>query len=292
MLISKTAKVKWNSKIKKHYVDLGYEYTKMGDEFEVKVKDLTSGSASQVLCKCDYCGATFERSWLDYHIQRKGYPKDACSNPKCYEQKASDSVMMKYGVKNAILHPDVREKQRQTNLKKYGCENPFGNSEVKQKIKSYYQENFGVNSSTQIPATIEKQKATLLKKYGVNNYSKTTMFRETFRGSGSPVWKGDSVKHERTERGTPEYRDWRKGVFDRDLYTCQHCGARNGNGKYIRLEAHHIYDFKHHPELHYDLDNGVTLCAKCHSEFHSIFGKHGNNLEQFNQYQQSGKKIC
>ena len=48
MLISKTAFVKWNSKNKKHYVDLGYTFTKMGDEFEVNVEDLTSGSYAMV----------------------------------------------------------------------------------------------------------------------------------------------------------------------------------------------------------------------------------------------------
>lgn len=292
MLISKTAKLKWNSKIKKHYVDLGYLYTKMGDEFEVNIDDLTNGSSAMVVCQCDYCGAIFTRAWQKYLSLRRGCTKDACGNPICYEKKASEVILVRYGVTSALLHPDIKEKQRQTNIKKYGCENPFGNDEIKKKIQKYYQDNYGVNASTQIPATIEKQKATMVEKYGVDNYSKTTMFRETFRGSGSPVWKGGNVKRERTERGTPEYRDWRKGVFDRDLYTCQHCGARNGNGKYIRLEAHHIYDFKHHPELHYDVTNGVTLCAKCHSEFHSIFGKHGNDLEQFNQYQQSGKKIC
>ena len=44
MLITKTVKVKWNPKTRKHYESLGYEYTKIGDEFEVKVDDLTKGS--------------------------------------------------------------------------------------------------------------------------------------------------------------------------------------------------------------------------------------------------------
>lgn len=51
MLISKTAIVKWNSKTKQHYVNLGYEFTKMGDSFEVKVEDLTHGSSSEVIIK-------------------------------------------------------------------------------------------------------------------------------------------------------------------------------------------------------------------------------------------------
>ena len=44
MLITKTVKVKWNKKSKEHYVSLGYEFTKTGDVFEVKVEDLTKGS--------------------------------------------------------------------------------------------------------------------------------------------------------------------------------------------------------------------------------------------------------
>ena len=41
MLLTKYVTLKWNSKIYKHYVDLGYTYTKMNDEFEVYIDDLT-----------------------------------------------------------------------------------------------------------------------------------------------------------------------------------------------------------------------------------------------------------
>ena len=40
LLLSKTAMVKWNASNKKHYESLGYEYTKIGDEFEVNIEDL------------------------------------------------------------------------------------------------------------------------------------------------------------------------------------------------------------------------------------------------------------
>ena len=54
-LISKTVKIKWSPRTKKHYEELGYIYTKMGDEFEVKVEDLTKGSNEKVECSCDNC---------------------------------------------------------------------------------------------------------------------------------------------------------------------------------------------------------------------------------------------
>lgn len=55
MLISTTAKIKWNPRIKKHYVNLGYKFTKMGDEFEVDVNHLTKGSNTIVKWKCNHC---------------------------------------------------------------------------------------------------------------------------------------------------------------------------------------------------------------------------------------------
>jgi len=80
-----------------------------------------------------------------------------------------------------------------------------------------------------------------MEKYGVPNYSYTTQFIELMSGENSPLWKGDDLKIPRDRhRECAEYRYWRKSVFDRDRYTCQCCGARNGNGKYIELVGHHI----------------------------------------------------
>ena len=53
MLLNKTAKVKWHPRNKKHYENLGYKYTKIGDEFEVLVEHLTEGSKAEVQWKCD-----------------------------------------------------------------------------------------------------------------------------------------------------------------------------------------------------------------------------------------------
>ena len=54
-LITETVKIKWNPRNKKYYESFGYIYTKMGDEFEVKIEHLTKGSDVKVRCKCDGC---------------------------------------------------------------------------------------------------------------------------------------------------------------------------------------------------------------------------------------------
>jgi len=53
MLITAKVMVKWNGGTKKHYIGKGYIFTKMNDEFEVKVEDLTKGSHALVNVKCD-----------------------------------------------------------------------------------------------------------------------------------------------------------------------------------------------------------------------------------------------
>ena len=65
-LVSKTVKVKWHGKTRKHYESLGYVYTKKGDEFEVRVQDLTKGSGAKVACRCDGCGKKLSWTYNDY----------------------------------------------------------------------------------------------------------------------------------------------------------------------------------------------------------------------------------
>ena len=60
-------------------------------------------------------------------------------------------------------------------------------------------------------------------------------------------------------RESLEYKLWREAVFLRDKKTCIWC---NYKGK--KLHADHIKPFHLYPELRFSIDNGRTLCAKCH----------------------------
>ena len=88
MLISKTVEIKWNSKIKKHYVDKGYTFTKMGESVVVNVNDLTNGSTAIVRVKCDYCGNEYNKPGNRYITEHNGLiKKDCCC--KCKKFKIS-----------------------------------------------------------------------------------------------------------------------------------------------------------------------------------------------------------
>lgn len=92
--------------------------------------------------------------------------------------------------------------------------------------------------------------------------------------SSSEKWKRYviSITGENNKRfkGTKRNRNenyllkaWRKNVFMRDFYTCQHCQQKSG-----KLEAHHIKEWAKHPDLRYDISNGITLCYDCHNKVH------------------------
>ena len=74
---------------------------------------------------------------------------------------------------------------------------------------------------------------------------------------------------------------WRKEIYKKDNYTCQICYNK---GHY--LEAHHIINWSDDEKLRYDLNNGITLCVKCHRYFHKIYGKRNNTQDQLNKFKE------
>lgn len=65
-----------------------------------------------------------------------------------------------------------------------------------------------------------------------------------------------------------EYKTWRTSVFERDDYTCQECGERGGE-----LNADHIKPWSLYEELRYSIENGRTLCVRCHRKTETYGGK-------------------
>lgn len=88
--------------------------------------------------------------------------------------------------------------------------------------------------------------------------------QQRFHGENSPQWKGGITPENRTLRRNSANKQWRQTVYERDNYTCQHCGDDKGGN----LNAHHKMSWSDYPELRYVVDNGITLCEKCHEKIH------------------------
>ena len=103
-------------------------------------------------------------------------------------------------------------------------------------------------------------------------------------GRKNPNWRGGTTPKNKIIRCSIESRLWRESVFAKDNWTCQKCGARNGNGKEICLHPHHIKNFAEYPELRFAIDNGITFCKKCHEEFHKRYGRKNNTKKQVEEF--------
>ena len=66
LLPNQLTKMRWHSRNKDYYTNRGYVYTKMGDEFDVRVEDLPPQSHAWVLVQCDYCGVVSKTKYQAY----------------------------------------------------------------------------------------------------------------------------------------------------------------------------------------------------------------------------------
>lgn len=290
MLLSKKVELKWNSKIKKHYEERGYVYSKMNDIFEVKVDDLTDGSSVLVDVKCDYCHNIYQKHWYNYLQENKKsiIHKDSCA--KCKSLKAKESVQLTYNCDNVFQLEDVKNKICETNIEKYGVNNPFQSEEIKEKIRKTNMDKYGFESAMQSTALKERRRKYCIDKFGIPYMPQLN--KTHLKGELSPTWKGGALRNG-LFRNTFQYRDWHDFVLKRDCYVCQCCGNKNGNGHKIQLHVHHIYNFADNETLRYDKDNGICLCKECHNYFHSIYGYRNTTKSQLEEFILNyGKKIC
>jgi hypothetical protein len=104
-------------------------------------------------------------------------------------------------------------------------------------------------------------------------------------GKDSPLYNHSLTDKERSDQQEhrklkhPESLRWAKSVYKRDDYTCQKCNQRGG-----RLNAHHLNAWSWCIEQRFDVDNGVTLCQKCHNQFHKECGRKNNTKEQYEEW--------
>ncbi|CAG9609341.1 HNH endonuclease [Pseudoneobacillus rhizosphaerae] len=70
-----------------------------------------------------------------------------------------------------------------------------------------------------------------------------------------------------------DYKEWRKKVYKRDNYRCKmpYCESPSRD-----IAAHHIFPKKLYPDKKFDVQNGITLCRKCHEK---TYGKEEQFIE-------------
>lgn len=102
---------------------------------------------------------------------------------------------------------------------------------------------------------------------------------ERQKGEKGSNWQGGIGSEKLKARLCIDFRLWREKVYTRDDYTCKKCGIRGG-----KLHPHHIENFAYHIDKRYEVSNGITLCEKCHREFHKLYGLATNDKYQLREW--------
>jgi len=99
-----------------------------------------------------------------------------------------------------------------------------------------------------------------------SNNSKTCGCKKHLSGLDNPRTITDPVRLQEKKRALGTIKTWRKKVLKRDS-CCVNCKASQ------QLHVHHIVGFADSLYLRTDLNNGITLCHKCHMDFHLKYGR-------------------
>ena len=98
-------------------------------------------------------------------------------------------------------------------------------------------------------------------------------------GTKAAHYQGGKTKKQALLRNSKLYVEWRTRVYERDNYTCQHCGAHSEKGRKVYLHAHHhklpfrklwdeFVEGKRTKDSLFDPELGITLCKSCHRSIH------------------------
>ena len=83
--------------------------------------------------------------------------------------KIKETNIERYGVENPGQSEEVRAKMKETNMERYGVEHILQSEEVKAKMKETNMERYGVENPFQCPEVKAKMKETNIERYGVEN---------------------------------------------------------------------------------------------------------------------------
>lgn len=174
--------IRWNSRNKNKYVELGYVFTRIGDLFEVDVSDAPPYGHFDVLVECDYCHKIITMSMTNYSRSTKDRNSVACD--KCKTIKTRERLQERYGINAPFQHSEFLEKAKNTNIGRYGHENPMQNESIREKQVNTLIDKYSVDSPAKLPQHAEAMKLydkesakknyveICLSKYGVDNVAK------------------------------------------------------------------------------------------------------------------------
>ncbi len=166
--------------------ELGFDF-KYKDIILVNISNLPKNSNIKVDVCCDMCGKEKQITFQKYCKNTKNLTIEYACSRMCASNKIKNTNLEKYGFENPIKNAEVINKSKKTCLNRYGTENAFESDVVKEKIKQTNLEKYGTENVFESDEIKEKIKKTNLVKYGcesvlsceeIRNKSKITIYEK------------------------------------------------------------------------------------------------------------------
>lgn len=147
----------------------------------LKNKKISQEEATEFHSASSYMPASWSDKQKAYHLIAGNLLQPACKICGTIAKFYSKQYWKWCSNKCMGVDPEVLEKKRNTNLKKWGVPNPQALAEVKEKQQSTLLSKYGVTNFSKSKEFIEKSKKTFIEKYGVDNPSKNKEIVEKIR---------------------------------------------------------------------------------------------------------------
>lgn len=204
-----------------------------------EVVGLTQGSGKRIIVICPFCGKQRTQRYVDSTV--------AGHTLCCHCSKSIKSVIPLLGIKKGRLLPfDFGEHYDDGILSYYKIKAICDCGVVKDYVAGIFRGVYNTSSCGCL------RKETMKARVGELNSN----------------WNPELSEEDRRRQNggrEPGVKKWAKAVKQRDSFTCQACGSEEN------LVAHHLNSYKSDKENRYNLENGITLCRECHTDFHCNF---------------------
>jgi len=208
------------------------------------------------------------QKYLEKHRERdRLYYYKNIENARAASKKSREKNSAKWNENRRIKYANNEESREETKQKNRDSYQKFRSDRLK-KNKQYKQDNW---------TKVTKWQNEYSKQWYQEHIDQVATNKKVYRKKHPEVYLKAMLKYIKKNAApfdltNKEYKRaitaWSRTIRKRDNYTCVKCGSKEN------CQADHIKPRISNPELTFDLDNGETLCDKCHYE------KHGKKKRQ------------
>ena len=224
---------------------------------------------------CDVCG-----KHLKYKGIMTGYSVTCSKQCKCLSKKVADKIkqtnLQRYGVENPFSSQEVKDQIKQTMIERYGAETPMHIDSIKEKIKQTNLQRYGVENPFSSQEVKDQIKQTMIERYGVEHALQLEKFKKKFIETNINRYGVDYVA---------KLSDFREKVYNtKRKHNSFHVSKIENQFKQW-LEDHNI-EYKYQ----YKCDEYPFMCDFYIPDKHLYIEIQGNWVHGFHPFDQNNQK--